>query len=156
MGLDGRLMLLKSSKGFSKARLSMFMLEHGRPVIIASDKNPPPRMLEKTASLFSSWLICPEGNMSRLEKARMARNFSASESFVKWKNQHEKDALVAALIAWKRIAGLMGRVDARLRKSGEGGSEASDAIKSGVILRRQNIDKLIKEYQQLNKRRSQL
>jgi len=150
MNLDGELILLKSSKGFSKAKISRFILEHGEPVIIASDKHPAPKLLEKVASSFSARLIYPEENTSRMDKAKIAKEFEENytDDFPLWENQHEKDALVAVLLAWKRISRLMNRVDARLKKfrRKEDFEKMKNFVKSGVILRRKNIRSLLKGF----------
>lgn len=160
MNLDGELILLKSGKGFSRARISKFILDRGGPVIIASDKHPAPRFIERIASSFSARLIYPEENVSRLKKARMAKEFeeknSTDDSHL-WENQHEKDALVAVLFAWKRISRLMDRVDAKLRKSRrrKDFDQMENFVKSGVILHKRNIDSFLKRFK-INKQQDQL
>lgn len=148
MNLEGELILLKSDKGFSRARISKFILDRGNPVIIASDKHPAPRFIEKVASSFSARLIYPKKNMSRLEKAKTAKDFEEKNNFPRWKNQHEKDALVAVLLAWKRIRRLMNKVDAKMRKfrRRKDFEQMNYFVKSGVILRKRNIDFFLKRF----------
>ncbi len=161
MNLDGELILLKSGKGFSRARISKFIMEQGDPVIIASDKHPAPRFIEKVASSFSAKLIYPEENVSRLEKAKMAKGFeekNSTDDSRLWSNQHEKDALVAVLFAWKRISRLMDRVDAKLRKfrRRKDFEQMNYFVKSGVILHKRNIDSFLKRFIKVNKQQDQL
>ena len=153
MNLDGGLVLLESGKGFSRARISRFILEHGRPAIVASDKRPAPKVLGRFASSFSARLAYPEENTSRLEKARMARRFdlkvkNKTDGPHVWKNQHEKDALVAVLLAWRNVVGLMNRVDAKLNKfrRREDFEEMKDFVKAGTIASGMNIDSLLKKF----------
>lgn len=152
MDIEGNLITIESGKGFSMPRITEFILEHGKPVIIASDKDPPPRALKRISASLSSRLMSPEENLSRQDKARIAKGFKDAYR-VSWDNQHEKDALVAVLLAWKGISHLMERVDARIDKLKARGHPEGirDFVKEGVLLRRRSIDYLIKLFMKINK-----
>jgi len=148
MNLDGELVLLKSGRGLSRPKISRFIMKLGQPVMLASDKHPAPRFLERLASAFSAVISYPEGNVSRLEKARAAKGFGERNPGMRWKNQHEKDALVAVLFAWKRVGGLMDRVDAKLKgfRGRDDFGQLKGFVKSGVILRQRSIDFLLRRF----------
>ncbi len=74
IGLKGRLLLLWSMKHATQAAVSRMIIDCGRPVVIAGDVNPPPALLEKIASGFSSKLFYPESNMTIAEKLKIAEN----------------------------------------------------------------------------------
>lgn len=120
--LKGRLLLLWSMKHATQAAVSRMIIDCGRPVVIAGDVNPPPALLEKIASGFSSKLFYPESNMTIAEKLKIAEKYSKHASRREsagrrpaagrrklWKNKHERDALAAALRAWKRIRHIIDR-----------------------------------------------
>lgn len=97
----------------TRAAISRMILDLGRPVIIAGDVNPPPKMLEKLAAGLSARLFYPEENMSRFEKLKIAEKYSKAISPNKklWGNRHERDALAAALRAWKRMRHVIAKLD---------------------------------------------
>ena len=115
---DGNFVLTESRKHFSRRDILRFLSAHGRPVIIASDINPAPKSIERIAASFSARLIFPEKSFLREEKHRIAKQF-AKYYFNRegpWKNRHERDALVAALRAFKSVRSTIAKIDQRLAK----------------------------------------
>ena len=107
-GIEGNFILVESRRNFRPAEIRKFIINAGKPVIIASDVNPVPRSVEKIAKSFSSRLIFPEQTLTRKDKRRLARNFTKKSfpdngNISPWKNRHERDAIAAAWHAWKRI-----------------------------------------------------
>ncbi len=149
MDLDGNLILLNSKKNLSRARINKFILDYGNPIILGSDKFPTPRSIEKTAATFSARLIVPQEPFHRLEKNRIVQAFSERNGNVcTWKNQHEKDALTAALFAWNRIEALMRRVDKKLKRHRyrKDFQALANFVKTKVLLEGENIDSCIKGF----------
>ncbi len=149
MDLDGNLILLKSRKNLSKAGINRFIVDFGNPVILGSDKFPTPRLIEKTAATFSARMVVPREPFPRTEKERIIHDFSKRNSFCSkrtWKNQHEKDALTAALFAWNRVGALINRVDKKLEmyKGMRDYKRLSGLVKTKVLLEGENIDSCIK------------
>lgn len=143
--LDGKLMLLKSRKDFSMSRISSFLSEIGEPVIIASDITSRPRTIEKIASTFSAGLMVPEEVLSRRVKSRMAKEYlKKSKKKRLWGNRHERDAMVAALHAWKRLRPRTRKIDERLKKYGIS-RELSQRVKANVILMGDNVSVSVKK-----------
>ncbi len=112
-------------KHATQAAISRMIIDCGKPVIIAGDVNPPPMMLEKIASGFSSKLFHPQSNMTISEKLKIAEKYSkkASPDRKLWKNKHERDALAAALRAWKRIRHVIDRAYSSTEGMDEGAVE---------------------------------
>jgi predicted RNase H-like nuclease (RuvC/YqgF family) len=111
IGLRGELLLLKSMKNPRIGDVSKTIVDSCRPIIIAGDVNPPPKMLEKLAAVFSAKVFFPKENMERLDKIEIAESYSKKvnpEGRV-WANRHERDALASALRAWKRVRHIIDR-----------------------------------------------
>lgn len=123
----------------TRAAISRMILDLGRPVIIAGDVNPPPKMLEKLAAGLSARLFYPEKNMSRFEKLKIAEKYSKAVSPNKklWGNKHERDALAAALRAWKRIRPLIMRVEGATAGMNR---EKANNIMACVLMGKRNIE----------------
>ncbi len=137
--LDGNLLLLKSIKNAARAEISEAILDAGMPLIIAGDVNPPPKMLEKLAAGFSANVFFPEKNMTRLEKIRIAERYSKSVSPDRklWGNKHERDALAAALRAWKRIRPLIMKVEGA---TADMNREKANNIMTCVLMGKRSIE----------------
>lgn len=123
----------------TRAAISRMILDLGRPVIIAGDVNPPPKMLEKLAAGLSTRLFYPEKNMSRFEKLKIAEKYSKAVSPNKklWGNKHERDALAAALRAWKRVRPLILKVENATARMSE---EKASNIMACVLLDERSIE----------------
>jgi len=139
-GLDGRLFSVKSGK---KLDIPTAVSEYGLPVVVASDKLPVPKRLEKLNASLQTRLISPEYNPTRKEKSEIAREFRNEYGKI-WENTHEKDALVAALIAWNQLKGVLSRVDSRLRKMGLSDPETVYYVKRNLILRKEGVHRSLK------------
>ena len=136
--LTGRLLGLQSSKGVSRSAISAAALEKGMPVIVATDKSPAPRTVERIASGFSAKVHVPDKGMDWRRKRDLAKDFTSSQAWPAkpgqengrkaWKNSHEKDALLAGWHAWKCVRQLVEKVE---RKVGNG--ERGDFVKAQVL-----------------------
>jgi hypothetical protein len=120
--MQGHLLLAESRRNFRLSEIRKFILERGRPLIIASDMNPLPRSIEKIASSFSARVVFPEGVLTKKSKRRIAGDFlkkwnARHENGLPWKNRHEKDALVAGWYAWKRIRRTVSKMEKRFKDS---------------------------------------
>ncbi len=81
------------------------IIEKGRPVIVATDVNPPPEMVKRVASQTGSILFTPKEDIRRAEKERIMRDvFSLSL------NDHERDALASAYTAYQHYKPVIERV----------------------------------------------
>lgn len=139
LNLDGKLISTKSSKYFSKSTLSKFVSNFGDPVIIACDRKFVPKFISKIAANFSARIVHPSHNLSKNEKIKLLKTFDIIP-----RTRHEKDALAAALYAWKRFKPLISRIDKKLPT---GDHDLRERIKRAIILREEkNIDSAIEHY----------
>ncbi len=94
LDLKGKLLSLSSSRSISLSSIVEHIAAHGRPLIIATDVTPPPAMVEKVKRAFHAVLFSPRGSLSIDEKIALTESFECS-------NDHERDALAAARMAYK-------------------------------------------------------
>jgi len=105
VGLDGQVLDVYSSRTVDAAAVTEWIVERGRPVIVAADVTPMPTTVEKLRRSFDAAGWTPESDLPVDEKLHRTREAA-------YDNDHERDALAAALSAYdahedqfERIAG---------------------------------------------------
>ncbi len=112
------------------------LIEHGEPVIIASDKAKLPDFVRRVASSFNARSFHPSKDASIPEKRLLTEGMEFS-------NDHEMDALAAALLAKKEYSKMFGKVDAVLKARKM--SDISDEVKELLVKEEAaNIEKALK------------
>jgi uncharacterized protein len=143
--IGGRLILLHSRKGLSRSDISRMISDLGSPIIIATDRRPAPSFVGKLAATFSARLSEPEENLPRQEKARISAEVLDGTEMKA--NQHERDALAAALHAYNRIRPTVTRVRKRLEDLGhEGDRDIESHVMSRVILHGDHVKRAIGKF----------
>ncbi len=104
-------MNLTSIREARRGDIIKHILEFGRPVIIASDVNPLPKMIERLAASLGSKVFYPEVSLTNVEKEKIINDFKEEI-----KNTHQKDALAAGLKAFKNYHGLFLKIEETLAK----------------------------------------
>lgn len=94
LDLEGDLVRLHSSRQMSMADVIAMLYSVGRPVVVASDVTPIPFSVEKIRRAFQATAHIPRQEISVETKYELAGRFS-------YGNDHERDALTAAIEAWK-------------------------------------------------------
>ncbi len=97
LDLDGNLLALRSSRQLTMADLVEELTRIGRPLVIASDVREMPFSVEKVRRSFSAIAFSPKTDISVEAKLEAARPYS-------YTNDHERDALTAALEAHRHYA----------------------------------------------------
>ena len=150
--LDGNLLTTHSCKNFSLADVSSLISNHGRPVIIAGDV-PAPRYVERLARVFSAKLITPNRRLSKKQKNQMIRGFFSrfrrSGMPKKGISNHEKDAIVSALYAFKRISPLLSKINkklSRIKMRKQRVREIGYLVKTNVLLRGESVTTSIQRF----------
>jgi len=132
LNLSGSFVTARSEKEFSKEKIIAFISGLGEPVIIAVDVAKMPKTVKDIAQKFGSKCFIPGKNVSTLEKNRLYNRW-LEKGGKKLSNQHEKDALIAALLAYYARQNKMRQVE---KKVGAGSMEPgvdSDEVKKAVI-----------------------
>ena len=93
VGLDGEVLDVYSSRTSDGADVIEWIIERGRPVVVAADVTPMPETVEKFRRSFDAAGWAPERDLPVDEKKHRTR----AESYG---NDHERDALAAALSAF--------------------------------------------------------
>ena len=93
VGLDGTVHARFSSRTADTAAVTEWIIEQGRPIIVAADVEPMPETVEKFRRSFDAAGWHPTTDLPVDEKLHRTRE-------VGYENDHERDALAAALYAY--------------------------------------------------------
>lgn len=127
LDLSGNLKSVRSQKNFSQGLVRSHISAFGEPIIVAVDVQSPSKVVEKIAQSFGAKIFCPEQNVDTREKDRLYNRYLEKGGEV-LRNQHEKDALVAALLAFYAQQNKMRNIE---RKFGAGSDEVKKAVIQG-------------------------
>jgi len=123
LNLDGEIISTFSKRNFSKADIIEFISNFGRPIVIATDMNPPPETVEKLATSLPAKLFYPDSTLKRKEKSKLIRKLEVRP------NRHEKDALAAAIYSYKRLKPIINKVEQKMK------AYTKDEIRREVVKR---------------------
>ncbi|MBI2675736.1 MAG: DUF460 domain-containing protein [Candidatus Aenigmarchaeota archaeon] len=112
LDIHGSLVLSRSGRNMTRGEVVKMVNRTGKPFIVASDIFPPPKKVEKIAASFSAMLIHPEENPKRKKKVEKIKEMDIR----KHPNKHEKDAMAAALYAYKRIRPEINKIEQELKR----------------------------------------
>ena len=104
LSLDGDLLYLKSFRGISPDEVVKLIAEYGKPAVIASDVTPMPGSVEKIRRSFNAVPASPGIEVSAEEKIALGKPFGYS-------NDHERDALTAALLTYRSYKNVFTRIE---------------------------------------------
>jgi predicted RNase H-like nuclease (RuvC/YqgF family) len=110
--LDGRIHRLVSGKSLTRADIIRQVYEQGIPVMVATDVTPVPHFVKKIASTVNAELFVPKREIAVADKQELAREFSDG---IKIRNAHERDALTAAVYAYRSIQPKLQQIERMIR-----------------------------------------
>ncbi len=116
LSLDGRPVLVKSYRDYSRLDLIAIIAAQGDPVIVATDVQAPPDFAEKIAGKFGALIFTFPTQMPASAKHKLVQEYALSQKF-DLKDSHQKDALAAALKAFNHFKNKFAHAEAHLRKS---------------------------------------
>ncbi|WP_424007523.1 DUF460 domain-containing protein [Haloferax denitrificans] len=93
VGFDGRVLDVHSTRTADTAAVIEWLIERGRPSLVAADVQPMPETVEKFRRSFDAAGWAPPSDIPVDEKLHRTRE-------VDYDNDHERDALAAALFAF--------------------------------------------------------
>jgi len=93
VSLDGRVLDRFSSRTADTAELTEWLIDRGRPLIVAADVTPMPQTVEKFRRSFDATGWEPPSDIPIDEKVHRTRDHE-------YENDHERDAMAAALYAY--------------------------------------------------------
>jgi len=103
--LCGNVVDTYSAKNLSLSKIIDHITSLGKPVVVACDVMPAPRMVRKLASSLKCRIFEPQADMKIRDKIEIIAGHDEPA------NWHEKDALAAALFAKKDISKTLNKVD---------------------------------------------
>ncbi len=121
LDLDGNLLLLQSSRQMNMADVIESLYRTGKPLIIASDVQPMPYSVEKIRRAFSAVAYSPKQDTSVETKMELTAPFP-------YGNDHERDALSAALDAYRQYRNKFQNLAKRVPPGHD-----LDEVRAGVI-----------------------
>ncbi|MHC1585882.1 MAG: DUF460 domain-containing protein [Candidatus Syntropharchaeia archaeon] len=107
LDLEGKLVSLFSSRTTTLSEIIALIASLGRPLLITSDVTPAPTTVKKVKSAFNAILYEGEESLSIQEKINLTRSFHC-------KNDHERDALAAAIRAFKGVKNKFAQIEKKI------------------------------------------
>ena len=120
----------------SRSGIVKVISDRGEPVLLATDRAKTPEAVRRVAAAFSCRVWAPKRNISEREKFEVTRGLH-------FRSRHERDALAAALVAWRRYSKLFEEIDAKLERKNM--AKISAEVKALVVKKRISIARAIGE-----------
>jgi predicted RNase H-like nuclease (RuvC/YqgF family) len=111
--LNGTVHLLKSRKGLIRADIIRLVYQEGIPILVASDVPNVPHFVAKIASTVNAEIFTPPKPIPVADKQNLAREYT---EHIKIGNAHERDALTAAVYAYRSILPKLRQIDRKIRE----------------------------------------
>ncbi len=133
LDLNGNLISISSERHLTQSNLTKEIIKHGKIFIIGSDVYQCPNLTARIARSIGAKVTSPDHDLKYLEKIKIVNNFlKNNKQFIKLNNQHEKDALAAALYGLKRINNLIKKIKDHLEQNNK--EYLLEEIKRKVLL----------------------
>jgi len=107
-----------SSREFDKLSIINKVYAIGTPVLIATDKNPSPDTVKKIASILGLQLYVPQRSLTVKDKEELINWVLKRGIAIEIKTTHERDALAAALRAYKAFEEKLIEVERKIAELG--------------------------------------
>jgi len=114
LSLSGELIKVKSQRSLKQPDLIAELVSLGDPIIIAVDVQSPPQLAERIARNFGALLFTPPTFLPVGSKKRLVQDYAIRHQ-VKLDDQHQKDALAAALKAFNCYKNKFSQLEAHIR-----------------------------------------
>ncbi|MCD6323659.1 MAG: DUF460 domain-containing protein [Desulfurococcales archaeon] len=115
--LDGKPVLITSGKNLDRGSIATLISKEGIPAIVATDKSPVPDMVKKLASMLNAQVYVPPRSLSTAEKELIVADFMAKHG-VQVRNTHERDALSAAIKAFRIYEEKLRKLASKVKEMG--------------------------------------
>ena len=109
LDMERKIIKISSSKQLNINSLTSNIFSLGKPLIAAADVSPVPKFIEKFASQTGSKTIGPKQSLKVIQKKEMTKKYDLT-------NNHERDALAAALFAFKKVRSLLRKINLYLKR----------------------------------------
>lgn len=122
--LSGDLVKVESSKRFDLRTLLETVSKHGQPVVVGCDKALVPSFVRRFATQFGARVVRPKHDLTVRDKKAVVGKKPI-------RNDHECDALAAAILSHRKYQPLFEKIDAYLQHQGK--PQYSEALKLLLI-----------------------
>ena len=136
LDLRGELVDLISARAMSSSDVIEWIAARGRPLVVATDVFPTPGAVEKVKRSFNAVLFTPGADVPAEEKIALGKEFG-------YKNDHERDALAAAISAFKRHKNKFQQVEKKVPAEID-----PDEVKA-LVVRGYSIENAIAEFTEI-------
>ncbi len=133
INLRGELVDLISSRAMSSSDVIEWIAARGRSLLVATDVFPTPGAVEKVKRAFNAVLYSPGADIPAEEKIALGKEFN-------YRNDHERDALAAAISAFKKYKNKFLQVEKKTPSEVD-----PDEIKA-LVVRGYSIENAIAEF----------
>lgn len=118
LDLRGKPILVDSYRGISRTETISVISSNGNPAVIAVDVQKPSQIAEYLAAKFNAEIFFFPTLISTSEKMALARDFASRYCTRLPEDQHQSDALAAAVKALNFYKDKFQRIDARIKQMG--------------------------------------
>jgi len=139
LDVQGNIHALRSSKQYDLGKLIRELLDYGTPLIIASDKKTTPFFVQQVATKFGAKVFFQKEDLLKQQKLIMTRT-------QKLHNDHERDALAAAMTAFAAYRNVFEKIDSECKKRNK--MEFAERIKRLMVLHDVSFDQAIKSFEE--------
>lgn len=112
LDLQGQLLQTYSAKELSLSQIISQIIEISLPLVTATDKEKTPSLVQEFSAKLGTMIISPPQDLPRQEKRDLAK-----EHLSQLQDDHQLDALAAALFAYKKIRPTLEKIDCFLQKN---------------------------------------
>jgi predicted RNase H-like nuclease (RuvC/YqgF family) len=119
----GEVVELQSGKNFPPREIIQEIIENGKPVIVASDKEKTPSNVEKIANSLGAEKFEPEEDLRQERKRELGEG----------ENSHEKDAVASARHAFKQLRPKIRKIEKLSEQRDEEKSDVAEKYFSGEL-----------------------
>ena len=131
--LKGRLVYKLSKKDLSEEGVIRIIREHGKALIVATDKKIVPKSVEKLAMRLNVKVFNPSEDLPVKQKIELARKFHP-------RDDHERDSIAAAYFAYLSYKKLLDKIEEKLNRL------SIDFIFEKIIKEELPISKIIDDF----------
>jgi predicted RNase H-like nuclease (RuvC/YqgF family) len=121
LDLDGEVLDVLSTRTADTADIVEWIVERGRPLVVAADVTPMPETVEQVRRSFDAAGWTPPSDLPIDEKQHRTREHA-------YDNDHERDAMAAALEAYDDHADQFRRVDRKVPPGVDTGAVLADVL----------------------------
>jgi predicted RNase H-like nuclease (RuvC/YqgF family) len=121
VGLDGRVLDVTSTRTADTAEVIEWIIERGRPALVAADVTPMPATVEKIAASFDAPTWAPDSDLPVDEKQHRTREEG-------YDDDHQRDAMAAALYAYDHYRETIDRATAEAPPDADEGEVAARVL----------------------------